>query len=60
MFTNLTVRLRDKTVELIKAGTDSIEPYSIQQLHDFKSIYSTSTKNSDEESTSDGEPQTIT
>ena len=53
------VRLRDKAVELFKAGTESIETYSTQQLHDFKSVYNISTKNSDEESTGNGEPQTI-
>lgn len=53
------IRLRDKAVELFKAGTESIKPYSIQQMHNFKIVYNTSAKDSDEESTSDDEPEII-
>jgi hypothetical protein len=53
------VRLRDKAIQLFKTGAESIKPYPIQRLHNFKVVYNTSTSSFDEESTTDDEPETI-
>ena len=53
------IKLRDKAVELFQAGTEGIKPNSIQQMHNFKVVYNTSAKDSDEDSTSDDEPETV-
>ena len=53
------VRLRDKAIELFQSGTESLTPRSMQQLHNFKVVYNTSTNISDEESTGEEEQETI-